>query len=100
MGQVVQAVAKNMTGPKDAITWSVMPGSNFHNGPADVAQAVVNERCWVAIVVNPQATAKLNAAVSTVNASYNGSLAVTIYAIEARNENALYGFSHSKISSK
>ena len=88
MGQVVQALATNTTGPKDSLSWSVMSASMFRNGPSDVAQAVIDENCWVAIVINPQATAKLNAAVSTADSSYDGSSAVTIYAVEARNENS------------
>lgn len=88
MGQVVQAAAMNATGPQDRISWSIIPASSFNNGPLDVAQAVVNEKCWVAIVVNPGTTAKLDSAVSAADPSYNGSLAVTIYAVEARNENS------------
>ncbi|KAF8468647.1 hypothetical protein JB92DRAFT_2823515 [Gautieria morchelliformis] len=92
IGHVVRSVAVDMTGPKDAISWSVIPSSGFVSGPSDVVQAVLDEKCWVAIVVNPQATAKLNAAVSTVDATYNSSSAVTVYTVEARNENAYPAF--------
>lgn len=87
MGQAVQAAAMNVTGPKNRISWTVIPASNFPNGPSDVTRAVVDEKCWVAIVVNPKATTNLTDAVSSADASYNGSSAVTIYGIEARNEN-------------
>ena len=38
-------------------------------------------------LVNPGATAKLNASITNSDSSYNGSLAVTVYTAEARNEN-------------
>ncbi|KAF8585956.1 hypothetical protein K439DRAFT_1409463 [Ramaria rubella] len=88
MGQVIQDVAKNITGPKTSVTWSSAPPSSFPNGPTDVAQAVIDEVYWIAIVINPAATAKLAAAVSTADPSYNSSEAVSIYAVEARNENS------------
>ena len=88
MGQVVQAAAMNSTGPRNTISWSVIPASRFPGGPSDVARAVVDEECWVAIVINPGATARLNTAVSARDATYNSSSAATIYAAEARNENA------------
>ena len=38
-------------------------------------------------VVNPGASTNLSAAIASADASYNGSLAVTAYVAEARNEN-------------
>lgn len=38
--------------------------------------------------VNAGASARLSDAVQNPNSSYNGSLAITVYAAEARNENA------------
>ena len=91
------------------ISWTVVPASNFPNGIGDLANAVVEEECWVAIAsalksslgrnlfltfecvvcaVNEGATARLNTAVTTANASYDGTTAVTVFAVEARNENA------------
>jgi len=86
------------------ISWHIRPPSQFPNGPSDVALAVVEESCWVAVVgkfleglrviflltamlVNPEATKKLNASLSTA-AGYNASQAVTAFGAEARNENA------------
>lgn len=40
------------------------------------------------ILVNPEATKKLNASISTA-AGYNASQAITAFGAEARNENAL-----------
>ena len=38
--------------------------------------------------VNPGSTEALTTAIANANSSYNGSLAVTAYAAEARNENS------------
>ena len=48
---------------------------------------------WIGLTfqpVHPGASAKLSAALAVPNSSYDGSEAITAYAIEARNENALY----------
>ncbi|KAF8658234.1 hypothetical protein AX16_002011 [Volvariella volvacea WC 439] len=70
------------------IKWTVRPASDFPNGLADVSAAVLAEKCWVAIATRPDATARLNATLISGDRSYNGSQAVTAYAVEARNENA------------
>ena len=49
MGQTVTETLLNITGPKDQITWSRIDASNFPNGPSDLTEAIVNERCWVAV---------------------------------------------------
>lgn len=38
--------------------------------------------------MNPGASSQLNEALQNPSASYNGSLAITVYGEEARNENA------------
>lgn len=49
IGQAVREGLLNITGPLEQITWSVVNASQFANGPNDVADAVVKERCWVAV---------------------------------------------------
>lgn len=86
------------------ISWEVRPASDFPNGVDDLAQAVIGERCWVALSsrhilrlphyvtkwhsVNTNATARLNAAVASLDANYDGTSAVTAFGVEARNEDA------------
>ncbi|KAG6835079.1 hypothetical protein H0H93_005040 [Arthromyces matolae] len=81
-----------------------MPSGNFPGGPNDLANAVVQQHTWVAVTstsitrllrptyddrtVNPGASARLEASYANPNSSYNGSEAVSVYAAEARNENA------------
>ncbi|KAK0185224.1 hypothetical protein F5146DRAFT_1005834 [Armillaria mellea] len=68
--------------------WVVNGPSSEFSGPEDVANFIVDEKVWVAIVVNSNATTALQYALSSVNSSYDGSEAVTVYVVEARNENA------------
>ncbi|KZP19996.1 hypothetical protein FIBSPDRAFT_827555 [Athelia psychrophila] len=75
----------------DQLTWEVHPASMYPNGPSDLAEAIVQEKCWVGISINPGATTNLALATTESDATYNGSLAITAYTNEARNENA-YGF--------
>lgn len=35
---------------KDQVSWHMQPAGLFPNGPRDIAHAVVEEKCWVAIV--------------------------------------------------
>jgi hypothetical protein len=59
---------------------------------ADVANDIVEEGAWAAIVIEPFATANLLEARQTGNASYNGSSAVHVYYAQARQENAVNGY--------
>ncbi|KAK7462780.1 hypothetical protein VKT23_007364 [Stygiomarasmius scandens] len=83
---VVQALVASSSSSK--ITWKEMPASEFTGGPSEVAGRVAEEKAWVAVVVNANATSRLNAATASADSSYNGTSAITVYASEARNENA------------
>ncbi|KAJ8695609.1 hypothetical protein PTI98_008197 [Pleurotus ostreatus] len=106
-GDIGAAVVQNFLGVRGEpmkISWEVRPASDFPNGVDDLAQAVIGERCWVALSsrhilrlpyyvtkwhsVNPNATARLNAAVASLDANYDGTSAVTAFGVEARNEDA------------
>ncbi|GLB37060.1 putative protein of unknown function (DUF3533) [Lyophyllum shimeji] len=87
IGQTVVGQLDKFSSP--ALSWKVHEASDFPNGAADLIEAVVEERCWVAVAINRGSTAKLNLALAGgVTASYDGSSAITAYGIEARNENA------------
>ncbi|TFK54205.1 hypothetical protein OE88DRAFT_1732894 [Heliocybe sulcata] len=90
-GEIGSYVSQNiysLSGPKEQISWHMMPASNFPNGPSDVPQHILQEDAWVIVSINPGATNALNSAAESADASYNGSYAVTMYASEARNENS------------
>jgi hypothetical protein len=88
-GPIGQTVISAFEGArsKSQITWIAKDASEFPNGPSDLAEAVRRHDCWLAVSVNPQASSNLDTALSSVNTAYNGSLAITAYGNEARNEN-------------
>ncbi|KAK7047305.1 hypothetical protein VNI00_006536 [Paramarasmius palmivorus] len=87
IGTVVsQAVAASSSSTR--ITWQTVPPSAFPGGVDDISHKIVDEKAWVAIVINSGATEALNSALASADAAYNGSAAITVYGVEARNENA------------
>ncbi|PBK96260.1 hypothetical protein ARMGADRAFT_989972 [Armillaria gallica] len=83
---VVQGLTAGSSSSK--VTFRQVSASEFPGGWKEVANRVVEQKTWVAVVVHSNATNALNMAVSSVNASYDGSEAITFYGAEARNENA------------
>lgn len=99
--------ALTATSPQSGVTWTQRSASDFPNGPAELGVSVTEEHCWAAIAsmclyfpsdvygdlsgptVNPNSTARFQVSLASPNASYNGAEAITVYAAEARNENAL-----------
>ncbi|KAJ3809871.1 hypothetical protein F5876DRAFT_89230 [Lentinula aff. lateritia] len=81
---VVQALEASSASGK--ITWSQVPSSNFA-GPSEVGNDVVEQKTWIAVVVNANATSNLQSAAASVDSSYNGSSAITVYGNQARSEN-------------
>ncbi|KAK0431546.1 hypothetical protein EV421DRAFT_2090044 [Armillaria borealis] len=83
---VVQGLTAGSSSSK--VTFTQVSASEFPGSWQEVANRVVEQKTWVAVVVHSNATSALNAAVSSVNSSYDGSEAITFYGAEARNENA------------
>ncbi|PPR00314.1 hypothetical protein CVT24_004601 [Panaeolus cyanescens] len=92
-GLVGQGVMAAMTAQPEAqkITWEVLPSSTFPGGPEEVGARVFDEEAWIAVVANPNASARLASAIANPDPSYDGSLAVTVFAVEARLESAYRG---------
>ncbi|KAF9257619.1 hypothetical protein L218DRAFT_1016242 [Marasmius fiardii PR-910] len=70
------------------IQWTSIPTSMFPGGVKDVMHMVLEEKAWVAVVINSEVTSALNSAVESADPRYDSSSAVSVYAQEARNENA------------
>ncbi|TFY78577.1 hypothetical protein EWM64_g5430, partial [Hericium alpestre] len=87
VGTFVTQAFMNQTGLPTEMDWRTMPASDFADEAA-IVHALVEERAWAIVSVNLGATDRLMAAVVAGNASYNGSSAVTVFAEQARNENA------------
>lgn len=69
------------------MSWLILDASQFPGGPDEVAQAVLDHRCWAAVTINPQASSNLTASMNTADASYNTTQAMTAYLTSGRNEN-------------
>ncbi|KAH9474355.1 Nitrosoguanidine resistance protein SNG1 [Psilocybe cubensis] len=88
-GQVGDFVAKTLLTERGAILWEVVPAlTAFPRGLGELTQAVKEDRTWVAVVVNADATLRLQDSITSPNVSYDGTEAISIYAVEARNENS------------
>ncbi|KAG7451801.1 uncharacterized protein BT62DRAFT_880958 [Guyanagaster necrorhizus] len=84
---VGNAIVRGLVSSSSKVTWTERPSSEF-SSVEEIANLVVEQKTWIAVVVNSNATTALQYAVSSVNSSYDGSEAITVYAVEARNENA------------
>ncbi|KAG6917873.1 hypothetical protein DXG01_000643 [Tephrocybe rancida] len=89
-GTVGQTVAGQLLAASGAtkVAFTTAPSSNFPGGPNDLINAVVEQKTWFAVTINPGASDRLQESYSNPNANYNGTEAVSMYAAEARNENA------------
>ncbi|PBK67929.1 hypothetical protein ARMSODRAFT_1043985 [Armillaria solidipes] len=85
---VVQGLTAGPSSSK--VTFTQVSASEFPGGWQEVANSMVEQKTWVAVVVHSNTTSALNTAVSSVNSSYDGSEAITFYGAEARNENAYH----------
>lgn len=106
MGQFVSRAVIASSGAPTALWWNQVSTDLFPNGVSDLEDAVVQEKVWAIIAspsqvccavcdahaqlfsVNKNATNALNAAVLSANDSYIANTSITVYAAEARNENA------------
>lgn len=70
------------------VNWKLRSADDFPGGLDQIAERVREEDTWTAIVVHQGATDALNAAIESIDSSYNGTSAVTIFGVEGRNENA------------
>ncbi|KAG6845497.1 hypothetical protein H0H87_008394 [Tephrocybe sp. NHM501043] len=89
-GMVGQVVAGHLASASSAtkVALTAVPSVNFPGGPNDLANAVVEQHTWVAVAINPGTSERLQASYLNPNTTYNGAGAITMYAAEARNENA------------
>lgn len=72
--------------PMPSLGYVTLPPSQFNNDPLQVREAVYRWDSWAAIVINANATALLQSAVATGNASYDPTGAVQIVIQTARDQ--------------
>ncbi|KAJ6497374.1 hypothetical protein C8R45DRAFT_822927 [Mycena sanguinolenta] len=85
VGEKVATALVSMN-PDSKVVWEVVPASRFEDGLSQVKDAVVEEKMWVAVMINAGASLNLTTALSEVDKSYNSSFAITFVGSEARNE--------------
>ncbi|KAJ7073742.1 hypothetical protein C8F01DRAFT_1075468 [Mycena amicta] len=87
VGQTVSHALSSIVPTSGGVSWTVVPASRFPGGLAELENAIVDEKTWYAVTINTRASANLASAISTADASYNSSSAITFIGSEARNEN-------------
>ncbi|KAF8075344.1 hypothetical protein FPV67DRAFT_1408627 [Lyophyllum atratum] len=87
---VGQSVVRDLTtrAKSSKVTFTAIPATRFPGGPSDLVNVVREEKTWVAIAIDPGSSDRLRSSYSSPNVTYNGTDAMTVYASEARNENA------------
>ncbi|KAL5512381.1 hypothetical protein ACEPAG_3373 [Sanghuangporus baumii] len=80
----VAVLAAPSSGP-GALWWRVVSEDNFPDEQS-VIQGIVEERAWLAVVVNTNATNNLTAARFAGDTNYDPSSAISVYYAQARNE--------------
>ncbi|KAH7888592.1 hypothetical protein F5I97DRAFT_722046 [Phlebopus sp. FC_14] len=92
-GEIGRAVTQAFTSihSPEQMSWLAIDPGQFPNGPSDVEAALLDDRCWAAVTINPGATNNLTAAINEHNGSYNTSVALTAYITTARSENIYRG---------
>ncbi|KAI0256100.1 hypothetical protein BJV78DRAFT_1385015 [Lactifluus subvellereus] len=88
VGQFVERAVVASSGRPTAMSWSAVSTGLFPNGAPDLEGAVVQNKAWAIIAINPNATATLNAAVLAADGTYVANRTISVYVAEARNENA------------
>ena len=85
----VQAAASAVQTGSPHLGFVSQPPSMFNDDPIQVRQAIYDHQAWAAIIIMPNATALLRAAIAQGNASYDPlGAAQTIY-VEARDETTI-----------
>ncbi|KAJ7174352.1 hypothetical protein C8R46DRAFT_892399 [Mycena filopes] len=86
VGQAVSTSLSAMNAGTNGISWAVVSASQFSEGISQLRNAIVQEKTWYGVTINPGASANLSAAISAVDVSYDSSTAMTFLGSEARNE--------------
>lgn len=82
VGPLMVEMAESLVAPSGSLGWGVLPPSHFNNDPMAVRQAVYDQHAYVGIIVNANATALLQEAVTNGNVSYDPMGAAQVVYIE------------------
>lgn len=81
----VNTVKLTATSGLGALGWKIVAPDAI-GSDEDVAQAIINEEAWGAIIIAPNATSRLTQARISGDTTYDPSSAITFYYAQARNE--------------
>ncbi|TEB28667.1 hypothetical protein FA13DRAFT_1666200 [Coprinellus micaceus] len=81
---VSMAILNTLNSPN--IAWNYVPAASYPLGSASLADVVWNEKAWVAISVNADASQILNDGLLFPDSDYDGTLAMTVFFNEARSQ--------------
>ncbi|SLM40306.1 Domain of unknown function DUF3533 [Lasallia pustulata] len=87
--QTTEAIVANSP---SHLGYGTLPPSAFDNDPMAVRRAVFEQHAWAAIVINANATALLQQAVQTGNASYDPLGACQVIYVEARDQDTISSY--------
>lgn len=83
---ITQTTESMVANTPSHLGFGTLPPSSFNNDPMEVRRAVFEYQAWAAIVINANATALLQRAVDTGNASYDPLGACQVIYVEARDQ--------------
>lgn len=89
---MVNTALQLVNGPSSSLGYTVLNPVEFGYDPIAVRQAVYDWKCWAAVVIYPNATALLRAAVREGNSSYSPSGSVQYVYQTARQDTATYNY--------
>lgn len=82
---VARVLISSQSGSKNILGWQQIPSSEFASSAA-VGDAIVDERAWIAIVIEQNASNNLINARANGDTSYNPMNAISVYYAQGRNE--------------
>ncbi|MCJ1312606.1 hypothetical protein MMC25_006280 [Agyrium rufum] len=100
LGPMVTQMTEQMVAEDvpEHLGYVTVPASQFNYDPMQVREAVWQQDCWAAILVNANATALLQSSVETGNASYDPLGAMQFIYEDARDQETFYDYLYPGLS--
>ncbi|OQD89650.1 hypothetical protein PENANT_c002G09311 [Penicillium antarcticum] len=99
IGPTVTNVTKKILASDNLhLGYEIKSPADFSNDPWAVRQAIYDEHAFAAVIIKPNATALLRAAVSSGNNSYDPFGAIEAVIISARDQNTYYSYINTDLA--
>jgi hypothetical protein len=92
VGKTIVSIFEEAKKQGDTLNFKQVPASQFDNDPVNVRQAIYDFDAWVSIVINPNATALLYAAIENGNKSYDPLGACQVTYVDSRDSTNFYEY--------